>query len=177
MFHPTVFDNLKVSIENQLYDYDNLDGALTITGRSDLLDLATLSREFRLSFRLAEEAAVTAELVLRSSLKDLSDEILDLPDTSPGCSLLLRFAMLTSGEPTVCLGIERILAGIWGEELAPVQTLSFTHPRDNGAYKHTAEIAFKRPIHEDQMEDLPELLACLLQSTEQLEQLQTAEKE
>ena len=49
MFHPTVFDNIKIALENQIYDYDNLDGILVVTDRSDLLNLALMSREFSLA--------------------------------------------------------------------------------------------------------------------------------
>ncbi|MHA7962595.1 hypothetical protein ACX93W_00520 [Paenibacillus sp. CAU 1782] len=34
-FHPTVFENIKVALENELYDMDNLDGLVTVSGRSD----------------------------------------------------------------------------------------------------------------------------------------------
>ena len=44
MFDPTVFDNLKVAVENEFYDLDNLDRIIDITNRRDLLDMAVMSR-------------------------------------------------------------------------------------------------------------------------------------
>ncbi|WP_438494897.1 hypothetical protein [Paenibacillus sp. IHBB 3054] len=171
MFHPTVFENIKVSLENQIYDYDNLDGILVVTNRSDLLDLALMSREFTLSFKLAGSSKVTSELVLRSSVKDLSDEILEAPDSVPGCNLLLRFHLEIGDIPTQCSAIEQILTGIWGPELTPVQSLSFPFGSNSGIYTCCVSLAFKRQINEEQMDDLPDLLKFLLRSAEELEKV------
>lgn len=171
VFHPTVFENIKVSLENQIYDYDNLDGILVVTNRSDLLDLALMSREFNLSFKLAGSSKVTSELVLRSSVKDLSDEILEVPDSVPGCNLLLRFHLEIGDIPTQCSAIEQILTGIWGPELTPVQSLSFPFGSNSGLYTCCVSLTFKRQINEEQMDDLPELLEFLLRSAEELEKV------
>ncbi len=93
MFDPTVFDNLKVAFENQLYDLDNLDKEITIVSRHDRMDLASMSREFRLGFTLQANANVTAEICLEASLRDLADEILEEPEKYPGCTLRLFFYM------------------------------------------------------------------------------------
>lgn len=171
MFHPTVFDNIKTAIENQIYDYDNLDGILLVTDRSDLLDLAIMSREFRLSFQMTEGGNVTSEVVLLSSLKDLSDEILDTPGSNPGCRLLLRFYMRIKDEAGACPAIEQVLSTIWGPDLKPVQTLSFIHGQQDNGYYNSIELAFNRQITEEQMEDLPELLSHVLRSAQALEAL------
>lgn len=171
MFHPTVFENIKVSLENQIYDYDNLDGLLTVTDRYDRLDLALMSREFSLSFQLAGARKVTSEVVLRSSVKDLSDEILETPDSNPGCSLLLRFYLDISDPSEQCRAVEEVLYAIWGPDLTPVQTLSFIYGTEDNVYSSLTELQFNRQITEEQMEDLPELLKFLLQSAEELETL------
>ncbi|WP_054939325.1 hypothetical protein [Paenibacillus ihuae] len=169
MFHPTVFDNIKVSLENQLYDYDNLDGVLIITDRTDLLNLALMSREFALSFKLSGGFKVTSEVVLLSSVKDLSDEILETPGSDPGCSLLLRFYMEIEDVPLQCPAIERILSGIWGPDLKPEQSLSFRYGAEGDTYHNCIQLTFNRQITEAQMEDIPDLLKHLLQSAEELE--------
>lgn len=169
MFHPTVFDNIKVAFENQIYDYDNLDGILVVTDRSDVLDLALMSREFSLSFKLVNGRNVTSEVVLLSSVKELSDEILETPDGAPGCNLLLRFYMEIEDAEVQCPAIERILAAIWGPDLQPVQSLSFLYGQEADTYNNCTELQFKRQINEEQMEDIPNLLKFLLQSAEELE--------
>lgn len=170
MFHPTVFDNIKIAFENQLYDYDNLDGILIITDRTDLLNLALMSREFTLSFKLADGFKVTSEVVLLSSVKDWSDEILET-GSNPGCSLLLRFYMEVDDVSLQCPAIARILSGIWGPELKPEQSLSFRYGAEGDTYYNCIQLAFNRQITEEQMEDIPDLLKYLLQSAEELERV------
>lgn len=169
MFHPTVFDNIKIAFENQLYDYDNLDGILMIKGRTDMLNLALMSREFTLAFKLTDGFKVTSEVVLLSSVKELSDEILETPGSNPGCSLLLRFYMEVTEPPIQCPEVERILTGIWGPELKPDQSLSFRYGGEEQIYNNCIQLTFKRQITEEQMEDIPNLLTHLLQSAEELE--------
>lgn len=169
MFHPTVFDNIKVAIENQIYDYDNLDGILVVTDRSDLLNMALMSREFSLSFKLIGGLKVTSEIVLSASTKDLNDEILDTPDTNPGCNLQLRFYTGVQDIPSQCPAIESILHAIWGPDLQPIQALSFIYGEEGKGYNNCIELQFKRQITEEQMEDIPALLQHLLQSAEELE--------
>lgn len=171
MFHPTVFDNIKIAFENQLYDYDNLDGILIITDRTDLLNLALMSREFTLSFKLTDGFKITSEVVLLSSVKELSDEILETPGSDPGCSLELRFYMEVEDVDTECPAIERILSSIWGPELKPVQTLSFSYGAEGSTYHNCVQLEFNRQITEEQMEDIPDLLKHLLQSAKQLERV------
>lgn len=169
MFHPTVFDNIKIAFENQIYDYDNLDGILVITDRSDLLNMALMSREFSLSFQLTTGRNVTAEVMLTSSVKELSDEILETPNTNPGCNLALRFYMEIEDVSSECQAIESILIAIWGPEFQPVQSLSFIYGQEEESYNNCIELRFNRQITEDQMEDIPNLLNHMLQSVEELE--------
>ncbi|MCL6601423.1 MAG: hypothetical protein K6T94_00985 [Paenibacillus sp.] len=169
MFHPTVFDNVKYAFENQIYDLDNLDGVIEVTDRADLLDLALMSREFRISFRLKDSERVTAQIVLLSSIKDLGDEILEVPGTAPGCTLLLRFFMEVEDESGQCEDIQSTLYAIWGPDLQPIQTLSFIYEQERETCNNTIELKFKRQINEDQMDDIPDLLKHMIQSAEELE--------
>uniref|UniRef100_UPI00403FB5D9 hypothetical protein n=1 Tax=Paenibacillus sp. FSL H8-0332 TaxID=2954742 RepID=UPI00403FB5D9 len=171
MFHPTVFDNIKIALENQIYDYDNLDGILIVTDRSDLLNLALMSREFSLAFKLTGGLNVTSEILLQSTVKDLGDEILETPGSDPGCSLLIRFYMEIEDVNEQCPAIEEILTRIWGPEFQPVQSLSFRYGQTDDTYNNCVELQFKRQITEEQMEDLPNLLKFLLQSAEELEEV------
>lgn len=171
MYHPTVFENIKYAFENQIYDLDNLDGVIEITDRADLLDLALMSREFRVSFRLKESERVTAQVVLHSTLKDLGDEILEVPGTTPGCTLRLRFYMEVEDESDQCEDIQNTLYAIWGPDLKPVQTLSFIYEQEGETCNNTIELRFNRQINEDQMDDIPELLKHMIQSAEELEMI------
>ncbi|MNN28723.1 hypothetical protein D3C81_1423020 [compost metagenome] len=124
-----------------------------------------------LSFKLSGGFKVTSEVVLLSSVKDLSDEILETPGSDPGCSLELRFYMEIEDVSTQCPAIERILSSIWGPELKPVQTLSFSYGAEGSTYHNCVQLEFNRQITEAQMEDIPDLLKFLLQSAEELERV------
>ncbi|MBW5448008.1 hypothetical protein GE107_18285 [Cohnella sp. CFH 77786] len=169
MFDPTVFENLKVALENQLYDLDNLAGRIRITGRTDRLEMAVMSREFALRFELAETDGVWAEIRLQASLQDLAAEILEMPDAMPGCSLILRFGHYVRDIRSQCKRVEQILQSIWQSALPPVQTVSFLYGEQQPElYRNVAEVRFNRQINEDQMEDLPGLIEHVLRSLAEL---------
>ncbi|WP_424766824.1 hypothetical protein [Paenibacillus sp. sgz302251] len=171
MFDPTVFENLKVAFENQLYDLDNLDRRIDITNRRDRLELAVMSREFALQFALADRSGVTAEIQLRASLKDLAAEILELKGETPACTLRLRFYMKINDVQLSCEQAEQILQRVWQPDTAPTQTISYVHGMSPPVYSNTIELSFNRKITEEQMEDLPELIEHMLLSLEQLQEI------
>lgn len=90
MFDPTIFDNLKVVLEGALYDADR-EGRLEVIGREDLIELAGLSRTFRMRVRLNEGRCV-GEVSLRSGLPDFAAELrgLRLADDQAGAELSVR---------------------------------------------------------------------------------------
>ncbi|AHM65380.1 hypothetical protein LK13_21180 [Paenibacillus polymyxa] len=162
MFDPTVFDNLKVAMENAVYDLDNLDSRINITQRIDRLEMSVMSREFGVQFSLREQPGVTAELQLKMDLNNLAAEILEMEDQTPGCSLLLYFDMKIREIETQCSRIENILTDIWKPELRPAQTLSQIYGEKTSTYQNRIELRFSRQINEDQMEDISELLEHVL---------------
>ncbi|WP_328802287.1 hypothetical protein T3H97_08705 [Paenibacillus sp. LX16] len=162
MFDPTVFDNLKVAMENTVYDLDNLDSRIDITQRIDRLEMSVMSREFAVQFRLREHPGVTAEIQLKADLNNLAAEILEIKDQTPGCVLLLSFYMEIHEVESQCSRIENILTEIWKPDLRPVQTLSQIYGEKMSTYQNRIELRFSRQINEDQMEDIPELLEHIL---------------
>ncbi|NIK80447.1 hypothetical protein FHS15_005637 [Paenibacillus castaneae] len=169
MFDPTVFENLKVAFENQLYDLDTLDRKLDIINRIDRLDMAVLSRELVLQFTLAGHKDVSAEIHLTASLKELASEILELEGGAPACSLRLRFHMQVEDMPAQCKNIERILQRIWVPEIQPTQKISYLFGEEPPVYSNTIELDFNRKISEEQMDDIPELIKHMLQTLKELE--------
>ncbi|AJY73704.1 hypothetical protein [Paenibacillus beijingensis] len=169
MFDPTVFENLKVAFENQLYDLDNLAARIRITNRIDRLEMSVLSREFALQFTLAEQTEVTAEIRLEATLNDLAAEILEMSGETPGCALLLRFYLQIGNDVCAqCRQIEDIVRRIWQPDLPPVQTLSFVYDQDPAVYTDTIELKFNRKINEDQMGDITNLIDHVLQTLAEL---------
>jgi hypothetical protein len=159
MFDPTVFDNLKVAFENQVYDLDNLTGNIRVTDRIDRLEMAVMAREFALRFELADGKGIAAEIRLEASLAELAAEILEQPDGAPGCVLKLRFYLDIGNVSEQCPQIDHVLQDIWQPELPPTQTLSFVYGQERSIYSNTVEMRFNRKINEDQMEDVPDLIA------------------
>lgn len=170
MFDPTVFDNLKVAIENELYDLDNLNRVIDITARRDRLDMAVMARELSLSFRLAADRRVEAELLLDTSLRDLAAEILERPGEAAACGLRFRFhlEMNVAGADAVCGEIERCVMDIWLPEDKPLQTLSRIYGDDTGRCRNCVELGFGRRIGEEQMDDIPELAQHAIRTLEAL---------
>nr|WP_138753616.1 hypothetical protein [Paenibacillus sinopodophylli] len=175
MFDPTVFDNLKVAFENQLYDLDTLDRKIDIINRIDRMEMAVMSREFALQFRLAGRSAVSAEVQLSSSLKDLAAEILEWKGETPSCSLRLRFVMKLHQIDEQCEQIEQIMMRIWEPDAPPTQTISYVYGAPNSMYTNVIELAFSRKINEEQMDDIEGLVNHMLQTLTKLEELSKSE--
>ncbi|WP_141506196.1 hypothetical protein [Paenibacillus luteus] len=173
MFDPTVFENLKVAFENRLYDLDTLDRKIDITNRIDRLDMAVMSREFALQFKLTERPEVSAEIQLTASLKELAAEILELKGETPACALRLRFHMQVRNIDEQCREVEQIMKRIWEPELAPTQTISYLFGADELIFSNVIELNFNRKISEEQMDDIPDLVKHMLQTLKKLGELTT----
>ena len=168
MFDPTIFDNLKVAFENELYDLDNLDQRIVISSRKDTMELSVMGREFRLAFYLTGQPEVVAEVRLHASLKDLAAEILEEPDADPGCALAIFYYMAIVDELEQCSQVEKILKEIWEPAASPRQTLSRVYGEEGASLSNEIELSFSRPINEEQMGDIPELVSHMLESLEKL---------
>lgn len=165
MFDPTIFDNLKVALENELYDLDNLDQAVHITNRIDRLELSTMSRVFMLRFELTGEKRISAELELTASMQELAAEILELSGENPGCLLCLRYIMQMK-DTVLCSEVERIMAEMWPEQKT-VQQISYVYGSES-MMTNTVEINFNRKINENHMRDMPELVRYMMEAAKRL---------
>lgn len=171
MFDPTIFENLKVGIENAVYDLDNLDEIIRITDRKDLLDMANLSRSFRLRFELVQQHATSAEICLETGLRDLAAEILEIQEEQPGCDLKLRFHKNIADASTACPAIAQIIKEIWNPELPPLQTIRYTYSDEPALLYNTIELRFPRRINEEQMGDIPNILEFMLRTLRELNRM------
>ena len=162
MYDPTVFENLKVAIENRVYDLDTIDRKIRIINRSDQMDFAVLARKFAIQFTLFHLEDVLAEVILEASLHDLADEILETPGGNPGCSLTVRFQKHVREVKEQCGQIGETLSDIWENEVLVVQTLSFIYGEDESGYLNNIEVKFKTKINEVHMGELPDFLYSVL---------------
>jgi hypothetical protein len=168
MYDPTIFENLKVAFENQIYDLDNLERKITITNRVDRMDFSILARDFALQFKLAYQSDVTAEIVLQASLEDLAGEILEKPVQNLGCSLMLRFYKHIQNVTLQCEEIELALNAIWEDEIQLTQTLSFEYPQETPSHLNMIEVKFNQKINEEHVHDIADFLEHVLESLEVL---------
>lgn len=176
MFHPLVFDNIKVVLEGAVYDRD-FEGAITITNRSDVMDMATFQRLFQIEFKLADQNeninAVRAEMQLRTKLADIAAEQLEQPLTEHiGCTICIHFSLLMKNYadvPTEAREITSILNDIWGQRPYITQRVSTRleeHRIDwppKELHNHIT-LDFHRKIDEGNIDDLNELIDYTIRS-------------
>ncbi len=177
MFDPTIFDNWKVVLEGAMYDLDR-EGDAEVIGRADYVDLATMSRSFRIGVR-RPAGGCRAELRLSSGLADFAAERYELRLTelgAPGIRLELRFTL--PGERLKdAKALHDALQPLWateGElchrvriELDPAAPPASAAAAGGSAYE--IAVLFHEKLNEDRIGDVNGLLDRLLASLDALE--------
>lgn len=171
MFHPTVFENLKVAFENRIYDLDSLNGLIDILNRADKMDFAVMQRAFEIQIALLGQPDVTVELVLEATLQDLADEILEKDLTSPGCTLRLQFKKHVQDADKQCGAIDKALATIWEDDVEVVQTLSYEYGTKASGQMNTISVTFKPKLDEEHIPEIPDFLEHVLDSLAELNRI------
>jgi hypothetical protein len=176
MFDPTVFDNVKVVLEGEVYDQD-LTGAIQVAAREDLVDLASFSRTFRIAFRTKPSAGrYMAWIELSSSLRNIAAEILEQPKAEAGCSLTVSFAAAIAdargAEETnpqvICAQADAAVKAVWGGQYQLEQQVTHTYGFGKETVSHTVRLLFGRTFTEAVIDDLPELVSHTIKTLEQL---------
>lgn len=169
MFDPTIYENIKVVLEGDLYDLD-LKGIIQVTNRQDLVDLSRMSRIFQLEFQLTGEGRTKGEISLRADTYDLAAEILEMDgvqdSSSVGCTLHVAFHTFIE-DPEECGQIEENLLQIWSYRPLITQEVSFMyHSGEAGHddFKDKILLDFHRKINEDNMDDIEEILTHMIRS-------------
>lgn len=168
MFDPTAFDNMKTVTEGALYDLD-LAGEITIIDRNDVLNIAKMSRQFTISFKLPAHQ-ITATMEMTTEVKHLAAELLPglLSNETAGCYMKLQFCFKTHDKLSNYQSIADILRKIWGDERKISQTVEY-NPLDNSRkIKNVVTVDFSRTIGEAQMDDLVEMIDFMVTTLEQL---------
>ncbi|MGO0059282.1 hypothetical protein ACTID9_04560 [Brevibacillus fluminis] len=182
MFHPTVFDNLKVVLEGAVYDAD-FDNVIFVTGRSDLADLAAFHRSFQIEFCLADDVLidpadkVMAHVKLKTSLADIASEQLEQSLTDHiGCTICITFKMRVREVARETEAIDAILNEIWGNR--PQITQQLMAQIDSGSrewppaqFEDTITLDFLRKIDEGNIQDMRDLLEHCFLSMKKLKEL------
>lgn len=167
MFDPTIFDNLKVVIEGEVYDLD-LEGKAQVIDRSDLIDLAKMSREYSITFR-EEFENTEATVFLNINADHLSSEILEKSSAEDlGCDLTLQFYLPISQVDKDCDSIKFIIARNWRKYHARVeQEVSFIYG-DHIDYHDCITLTFPESINEEQTDLIPSLIQEVYQTIHSL---------
>ncbi|MEK8128412.1 hypothetical protein WMW72_10900 [Paenibacillus filicis] len=166
MFDPTIFDNLKVVMEGRLYDLD-AEGSIRITGREDLVDLASMSRTFRMTLQPVS-GRCQAVITLSSGITDFVMErrIARPADQRPGAELQLVL-ILPAPYSDYAAAVQDYLVRLWGEEAEIAHELTVTlqpeaEPEGGGTSSvpeaYRIRIRFAHKIDESHIEDLEQWL-------------------
>ncbi|EEL06453.1 hypothetical protein bcere0014_18900 [Bacillus cereus BDRD-ST196] len=165
MFDPTAFENLKVIVEGAVYDFD-LHGDILVTDRKDVMDLASLSRMYSISFQLTEtfKTMVEATFSLSVDAKNLSGEILEVPQFIPGCEMKLEFSFEMEQPEIGCEEIETLLHSIWGKERMITQKISYEYNKQAISYHNKVEVLFQKSITEEHVDDLIAVISHMIET-------------
>lgn len=182
MFHPTVFDNLKVVLEGAVYDAD-FDNVIFVTGRRDQADLAMFHRQFQIEFCLSDDVLidpadkVTALVQLKTSLADIASEQLEKSLTDHvGCTICILFKLRVKEVLPETEVISKVLNEIWGNRPQITQQLmavldSETREWPPQKWQNTITLDFLRKIDEGNIQDIRDLLEHCFQSLKKLKEL------
>jgi hypothetical protein len=165
MFDPTACENLKVIVVGAVYDFD-LHGDILVTDRKDVMDLASLSRMYSISFQLTEtfKTMVEATFSLSVDAKNLSGEILEVPQFIPGCEMKLEFSFEMEQPEIGCEEIETLLHSIWGKERMITQKISYEYNKQAISYHNKVEVLFRKSITEDHVDDLIAVISHMIET-------------
>ena len=155
MFDPTVFDNLKVVIEGYIYDMD-IDHQIIVTDRSDIIDLATMSRRYSISYKGIKNKRKTAKFQIEMSHHELSGELLQTK-RKPGCTVKLIF-LETQDSKEYDEILFKKLKKRWGEHHPVTLYLTKEMTMTSIYYHHKYKVEFQISFGEDDLEELLEIV-------------------
>lgn len=169
MFDPTAFDNMKVVIEGALYDLDS-SGAIVITDRNDLINLAKMSRQFNVSFQLPN-SSIIAVIEMKSMLVNLAAELIpnSLSGQLAGCHVKLEFFLEHRDKKLDYHALEAILLNVWGANRKITMAVQYDPLENEQKISNVITVEFDRLISEDQLDDLVEMTEVMTSTLQQLE--------
>ncbi|GLY09736.1 hypothetical protein [Pseudobacillus badius] len=157
MFDPTAFDNIKFMMQAEVYDRD-LAGLFHIHHRTDIMDLASLSREAAITFSLAEKPGLQVSLIIKADLAKLAGELLPLAGTVPSVSLRILYAGSEQELPAAKMDLfERI----WGTERR-YERKKIESDQTGTVYEW--HVYFERMITEEMLPELGDLVNFIAES-------------
>jgi len=166
MFDPTVFDNLKVVLEGAMYDLDfNKD--VEITDRSDIVDLAKMSRSYTLTLT---QGKIDAIIELTTDALNWSGEILAPEQGNYPCQIYIEFLLKVADIDQDCSAIRFRLNQIWRSFKPKIeQNISFVYGNTAPLFDNQIVLSFKDDLGEAFIADIPFLIEKLVTTLSALE--------
>lgn len=169
MFDPTIFDNLKVVLEGDIYDLD-LDNVIQVIDRKDLVDLATMSRHFQCTLQSSETTHnIASTIYLKADSKDLYTEILELDKEVAGCTIEIDFNIPITDAKEQPIQIGQILNDLWGNRPTIRQQIYYSWQDTEQLYTKVL-LSFTRKIGEEQISDFKVITNLVVESLYLLEE-------
>ncbi|RXJ00406.1 hypothetical protein DS745_12825 [Anaerobacillus alkaliphilus] len=171
MFDPTIYENLKVVVEGEIYERD-LNGEIVIIDRQDCVNLATMSRYYAITFQLLGTSPLyKATIRLEAESADLYGEILE-NEKHPGCNLLLSVRGPIKEVEVLPASFQDRLASLWDNRPKISQQISFDWNKNKQPqYYLSTTLQFDRKINESHISDFPEIISLLQGSLELFEEI------
>ncbi|MFB6466092.1 hypothetical protein ACE38V_04630 [Cytobacillus sp. Hz8] len=172
MFDPTAFENMKVVLEGALYDRD-IEGDIAIINRSDVMNLAKLSREYEVTFTLKEKSMTQCTVKLRSNLENLAAELLPAMKSEQlsGCTLSIVFTVEHYDDLDLHEEIANVLTDVWGIERTYQHKMILDPFQEHDVITKEISIDFNRLIYEDQMDDFINMIDSMVVSIKNINQI------
>lgn len=150
MFDPTVFDNLKVITEGYIYDLD-MENKIVITDRSDIIDLAIMSRRYTVTFALNENKPQSAMIRIEMNHNQIAGELLHKIKKT-GCNLKVTFQEEVQIQGYDELLLKKLHKTWEGNVIKLFVTKEMTS--NMGLFHNCYQVEFLSVYGEDQIEDL-----------------------
>jgi hypothetical protein len=171
MFHPSVYDNLKVVLEGAVYDAD-FEQKILICGRSDLLDMATAFRQYKILFNMKEASEdLTGHVAISSNLEALYQEKINDRPEKAGCLLEYGIILPVKDIDKECVDIQQILQKRYGHIADVQQHLSYQFGKPRGKYNNLVTIKYKQPVGEDEIPFLEDSLPLFFETMAEIRKM------
>lgn len=171
MFDPTAFENMKVVMEGGFYDRD-LDGEIRIVDRNDILNSAKMSRRYDITFTDIAKglAEIFCTFTMEAGLDNLAAELLPQGKSEKlaGCRINVKFKIKHPQDSKAFLQIREVLHHIWGSGRKVEQTVKYNPENMKALAETETVISFNRLIHEEQIDDLNEMITYMTASMKAL---------
>ncbi|RLQ95170.1 hypothetical protein [Falsibacillus albus] len=152
MFDPTAYENMKVVLEGAVYDLD-LSGKIKVTNRKDIIDLASLSRQYELQYTLDVNNGISVLFRIEAKLEQMAAELLnDKPPSQAGVYAFIEFmGSVESFTESHCTMIKEM----WGSN-REMEEIMIVHSSKPAVRK--ARLDFHRIITEEMIDDILEMV-------------------